>query len=38
MAGGGVEDLGVADVGAVEVAEEVDGGGEGDDTQVLSFY
>ncbi|KAJ6442610.1 LOW QUALITY PROTEIN: feruloyl esterase [Purpureocillium lavendulum] len=35
VAGGRVEDLGVADVGAVEVAEQVDGRRERDDAQVL---
>lgn len=35
VAGARVEDLGVADVGAVEEAEEVDGGGEGDDAEIL---
>jgi hypothetical protein len=35
VAGGGVENAGVADVRAVEVAEEVDKGGEREDGEVL---
>jgi hypothetical protein len=35
FARGGIECLGVADVGAVEEAEEVDTGGEWDDAKVL---
>jgi hypothetical protein len=35
VAGGRVEDARVADVGAVEVAEEVDEGREGEDGEVL---
>lgn len=36
VAGGRVEDLGVADVGAVEVGEEVDGRAQRDDALVLA--
>jgi hypothetical protein len=35
VVGGRVEDARVADVGAVQVAEEVDEGGEGEDGEVL---
>lgn len=35
MASGGVEDLGVANVGAIEIAEQIDGTCERDDAYIL---